>query len=128
MNTKLRKHANNNFEKEFFKLMNNKVYKKTIENEAKNTDIKLLMTETRKNYLVLKPNYHTTKKFSNNILATEMKRTQILINKPVYLGLSILKISKRVMYEFFMIVLNRKNKIMLHRYRQLYNSHRKIRH
>ena len=128
MNTKLRKHANNNFEKEFFKLMNNKVYKKTIENEAKNTDIKLLMTETRRNYLVLKPNYHTTKKFSNNILATEMKRTQILINKPVYLGLSILKISKRVMYEFFMIVLSRKNKIMLHRYRQLYNSHRKIRH
>ena len=100
MNTKLRKHANNNFEKEFFKLMNNKVYKKTMENEAKNTDIKLLMTETRRNYLVLKPNYHTTKKFSNNILATEMKRTQILINKPVYLGLSILKISKRVMYEF----------------------------
>ena len=128
MNTKLRKHANNNFEKEFFKLMNNKVYKKTMENEAKNTDIKLLMTETRRNYLVLKPNYHTTKNFSNNILATEMKRTQILINKPVYLGLSILKISKRVMYEFFMIVLNRKNKIMLHRYRQLYNSHRKIRH
>ena len=128
MNTKLRKHANNNFEKEFFKLMNNKVYKKTMENEAKNTDIKLLMTEARRNYLVLKPNYHTTKNFSNNILATEMKRTQILINKPVYLGLSILKISKRVMYEFFMIVLNRKNKIMLHRYRQLYNSHRKIRH
>ena len=128
MNTKLRKHASNNFEKEFFKLMNNKVYKKTMENEAKNTDIKLLMTETRRNYLVLKPNYHTTKKCSNNILATEMKRTQILINKPVYLGLSIVKISKRVMYEFFMIVLSRKNKIMLHRYRQLYNSHRKIRH
>ena len=128
MNTKLRKHASNNFEKEFFKLMNNKVYKKTMENEAKNTNIKLLMTETRRNYLVLKPNYHATKKISNNILATEMKRTQILINRPVYLGLSILKIYKRVMYEFFMIVLSRKNKIMLHRYRQLYNSHRKIRH
>ena len=101
MNTKLRKKAKNNFEKDFFKLMNNAVFGKTMENVRKHRNIKLVTTERRRNYLVSEPNYHTTKFFTENLLAIEMRKTQILMNKPVYLGLSILDLSKTVMYEFW---------------------------
>ena len=90
MNSKLRQKAKNNFEKDFFKLMNNSVVEKTMENVRKYRNIKLVTTERRRNYLVLEPNYHTTKFFTENLLAIEMKKTQILMNKPVYLGLLIL--------------------------------------
>ena len=99
MNTKLRKKTKNNFEKEFFKLMNNAVFRKTIENTRKHRNIKLVATETKRNYLVAQPNDHTTKLFTENLIATEMRKTQILMNKPVYLGLLILDPSKTVMYE-----------------------------
>ena len=101
MNTELRQKAKNNFEKDFFKLMNNAVFGKTMENVRKHRNIKLLITERRRNCLVLEPNYHTTKLFTENLLAVEMKTTQILMNKPVYLGLLILDLSKTVMYEFW---------------------------
>ena len=101
MNTRLRQKAKNNFEKDFFKLMNNAVFGKTMENVRKYRDIKLVTTEMRRNYLVSEPNYHTTKVFKENVLAIEMKKTQILMNKPVYLGLSMLDLSKTVMYEFW---------------------------
>ena len=101
MNTKLRQKAKNNFEKDFFKLMNNAVFGKTMENVRKHRNIKLVTTERRRNYLVSEPNYHTTKFFTENLLAIEMRKTQILMNKPVYLGLSILDLSKTVMYEFW---------------------------
>ena len=100
-NTKLRQKAKNNFEKDFFKLMNNAVFGKTMENVRKHRDIKLVTTERRRNYLVSEPNYHTTKFFTENLLAIEMRKTQILMNKPVYLGLLILDLSKTVMYEFW---------------------------
>ena len=61
-------------------------------------NIKFETTERRRNYLVSEPNYHTTKFFTENLLTAEMKKTQILMNKPVYLGLSILNLSKTVMY------------------------------
>ena len=64
-------------------------------------DIKPVTTETRRNYLVSEPNYHTRKFFAEHLLAVEMKKTQILMNGPVYLGLSILDLSKTVMYEFW---------------------------
>ena len=101
MNTKLRQKAKNNFEKDFFKLMDNAVFGKTIENVRKYGDIKLVTTERRRSYLVSKPNYHTTKFFTENLLVIEMKKTQILMNKPVYLGLSMLELSKTVIYEFW---------------------------
>ena len=66
----------------------------------KHRNIKLVTTERRRNYLVSEPNFHTTKFFTENILAREMRKTQILVNKPVYLGLSILDLSKTGMYEF----------------------------
>ena len=72
-----------------------------MENVRKHRDIKLVTTERRRNYLVSEPNYHTTKLFTENLLEIEMKKTEILINKPVYLGLSILESSKILVYEFW---------------------------
>ena len=95
MNTKLRTEAKNDFEKDFFKLMNNSVFGKAMENLRKHRDIKTL-----RNQLVSEPNYHTTKWFSEDILATEIKKIKVKMNKLVYLGLSILEISKTLMYEF----------------------------
>ena len=81
--------------------MNNAVFGKTMENERKHRDIKLVATNKRRNQLVSEPNYHTTKWFSENLLAIEMKKTKVKMNKPVYLGLAILEISKTLMYEFW---------------------------
>ena len=80
--------------------MNNAVFGKIIENVRKHRDIKLVTTDKRRNQLVAEPNYHTTKWFSENLLAIEMKKTKVKMNKPIYLGLSILEISKILMYEF----------------------------
>ena len=66
MNTKLRKQAKNDFEKDFFKLMNNSAFGKTMENIRKHRDIKLVTADKRRNQLVLEPNYHTRKYFSEN--------------------------------------------------------------
>ena len=101
MNTELRKKVKNESEKDFFKLMNNAVFGKTMENVKKHRDIKLVTTDKRRNQLVSEPNYHTTKWFSEKLLATEMKKTKVKMNKPVYLGLSILEISKMLMHEFW---------------------------
>ena len=73
MNTELRQKAKNNFEKDFFKLMNNAVFGKIMGNVRKYRDIKLVTTERRRNYLVSESNYHTTKSFTENLLAIEMK-------------------------------------------------------
>ena len=74
MNIELRKNAKNDFEKYFFKLMNNAVFGKAMENLRKHRDIKLVNYDTKRNKLVSKPNYHTTKWFSENLLGTEMKK------------------------------------------------------
>ena len=100
MNTELRKQEKNDFEKDFFKSMNNSVFGKTMENVRKHRDIKSVTTDKTRNQLVSEPNYHTTKWFSENLLAVEMKKIKVKMNKPVYLGLSILKISKALKYEF----------------------------
>ena len=101
MNTKLRKEAKNDFEKDFFKLMNNSVFGKTMENVRKHRDIKLVTTDEKRNKLVSEPNYHTTKRFSENLSAIEMRKTKVKMNKPVYLGMSILDISKMHLYKFW---------------------------
>ena len=94
MNTELGKQAKNNFEKDFFKLLNNSVFGKTMENVRKHRDIKLVTADKRRNQLVSEPNYHTTKLFSEKLMATEMKKTKVKMNKPTYLGFSILDLSK----------------------------------
>ena len=104
MNTELRQKAKNNFGKDYFKMINNAVFGKTMENMRKNRNIKLVTAERRRNYLVSESNYHTTKFFTENLLAIEMRKTQILINKSVYLGLSILDLSKTIIMNFGMIL------------------------
>ena len=81
-----------------FKLMNNSVFGKTMENVRKHRDIKLVTTDKRRNQLVSEPSYHTTKQFSEDFLIIEMKKIKEEMDKPVYLGLSILEISKMLMY------------------------------
>ena len=101
MNTELRKVAQNDFEKDLFKLMNNSVFGKTMENIRKHRDIKLVTTDKKRNKLVSEPNYHTTNCISENLSIIEMKKTKVKMNKPIYLRLSILEISKILMYEFW---------------------------
>ena len=72
-----------------------------MENVRKHRYIKLVTTDQRRSQLVSEPKCHTTKWFSGNLLATEMKKTKVKMNKPVYLGLPILEISKTVIYEFW---------------------------
>ena len=93
MHTELRTEAKNDFEK----LMNNAVSGKTMENVRKHRDIKLITIDKRRNQFASEPNYHTTKHFSENLLAIEMKKTKVKMNKPVHLGMSILDISKTLM-------------------------------
>ena len=81
--------------------MNNSVFGKTMENVRKHRNIKLVTTDKRRNQLVSEPNYHTRKWFSECLLAIKMTKIKVKMNKPVYLGFSILEISKTLMYEFW---------------------------
>ena len=101
MNTELRKLAKSDFEKDFFKLMNNAVFGKTMENIRKHGDIKLVTTDKRRNESVSEPNYHRMNYISEDLSIIEMNKTKVKMNKPIYLGLSILEISKLLMYEFW---------------------------
>ena len=89
--------------------MNNSVFGKTMENVRKNRDIKLVATDEKRNKLASEPNYHTTKRFSENLFATDMKKSKSKMNKPMYLSMSILNISKTLMYEFWYDYLKPKN-------------------
>ena len=101
VNTELRKKATNDFKKDFFKLMNNVVFGKTMENVRKHRDIKLVKTDKKRNKLVSEPKFHTMKLIDNNLAIIEMRNVKVKMNKPIYLGLSILDISKITMYEFW---------------------------
>ena len=101
MNTELRKKAQNEFEKKFFKLMNNSVFGKTMKNVRNHRDIKLITTGKRRKQLVSEPNYHSHKTFSGNLMAIEMKKTRVKMIKPLCLGMSVLDIGKTLMYEFW---------------------------
>ena len=85
MNTKYKIEAKNKFEKNFFKIMINSVFGKTIENLRKHRDIKVVTTDETRCKVISEPNYHTTKRFSENLLAIEMKKTKVKINNLVYL-------------------------------------------
>ena len=101
MNTELRKLAKDDFEKDLFKLMNNAVFGKTMENIRKRRYLKLVTTDKKRNKLVLEPNYHTMNYISEDLSITEMNKAKVKMNKPIYLGLSILDISKILIYEFW---------------------------
>ncbi|XP_022796464.1 uncharacterized protein LOC111334919 [Stylophora pistillata] len=100
LNTDLRTKADNDFEKDFFKLMNNSVYGKTMENIRKRVDIRLVNSEEKAKKLVNKVNFKHCTIFSENLCAMHMRKTQITFNKPLYLGMCILDLSKNLMYDF----------------------------
>ena len=99
-NTNLRTQAKNNFEKDFFKLMNNSVFGKTMENIRNRVNVKLVNAGEQFKKLVAKPNYDSRKVFNENLVSVHMKKTSLTMNKPVYLGMSILDLSKIVMFDF----------------------------
>ena len=101
MNTELRKLVKDDFEKDLFKLMNNAVFGKAMENVRKHRNIKLVTTDKKRNKLISEPNYHTMNYISKDLSIIEMNKTRVKMNKPIYLGLSILDISKILMYEFW---------------------------
>ena len=99
-NTQLRTLATNDFEKDFFKLMNNMVFGKTVENIRKHRNIKLITN--RETYLktVMKPNFKSGVLFGENLMGCEMGKIKVVMNEPIYLGQAILDLSKIIMYEF----------------------------
>ena len=101
MNTELRKNAKNKFEKDFYKLKINSIYGKTVQNDRKHRDIKLVTTDYEINKLASEPNYHSTKCISKHLLAMKMKKTEVKKNKPIYLGQVVLDLSKTLMFEFW---------------------------
>ena len=101
MNSKLRTEAKSEFEKDFFKLINNAVFGKTMENVTKHRDIKLVTTDKRKNQLASESNSHTTKYSLENLMAIRKKKTKVKMNNLIYLDMSMLDISKTLMYEYW---------------------------
>ena len=99
-NTQLKMAATNDFEKDFFKLMNNSVFGKMMENIRKHRNIKLVMTEEKYLCTVMKPNFKSGVLFGENLMGCEMGKIKVVTNKPVHLGQAILDLSKIVMYEF----------------------------
>ena len=100
MNTELRKNSKDDFEKDFFKLMNNLAFGKTIENVRNHRGIKLVTTNKRRSILASEPNCHSTKRISKDLMIMVIKKVEVKMNKPIYLGQAILDISKALMYEF----------------------------
>ena len=99
-NTKLRTPATNDIEKDFYKLMNNAVFGKTMENIRKHRSIKLVTNREVYLKVVMKPNFKSGVRFSSNLIGCEMGKVKVVMNKPVYLGQAILDLSKIDMYEF----------------------------
>ena len=101
MNTELRKNSKNEFENNFFELMNNSAFGKNMEKVRNHRDVKLVTSDKRRKRLVSEPNYHSHKKFSDHLMPIEMKKTRVKMTKPLYLGMTILDISKIFMYKFW---------------------------
>lgn len=107
LNTELRKKASNDFEKDFYKLMNNANFGKTMENVDKRVDVKLITHWENKGrqqgaeHLISKPNFHSCSIFSESFVAIQMKKLKVVYNKPIYLGFCVLELSKNHMYEFY---------------------------
>ena len=100
-NTNLRAKAKNNFEKDFYKLMNNSIFGKAMENLRNRVDVRLVNTKEKLRKLVAKPNLKRPPKiFSENLVSVHLSKTSLLMNKPIYLGMCILDLSKTIMYDF----------------------------
>ena len=99
-NTEKQKHAKNSFEKDFFKLMNNSVFGKTMENLCKRFDIRLVTNEKKLLKLTSKPTYVSSKIFNENLVAVHKIKETLTLNRPAYVGMCIVDLSKTLMYDF----------------------------
>ena len=99
-NTEKRKNAKNDFEKDFFKLMNNSVFGKTMENIRKRVDVRLVTDEKKLLKLTSKPTYVSSKIFNENLVAVHKIKETLTLNRPAYVGMCILDLSKTLMYDF----------------------------
>ena len=99
-NTKKRKHAKKSFEKDFFKLMNNSVFGKKIENLCKQVDVRLVTNEKKLDKLTSKPTFISSKLFNKNLMAVHKVKEMFTLNRPAYVGMYILDLSKTLMYDF----------------------------
>ena len=105
MNAKFRQEANNDFEKDFYKLMNNAMFGKTMENLRKRVKIDLVTTEERLVKIAACPSYQDFKAFDENLIAMKRTKTKLLLNRPMYIGFCVLDISKAIMYDFYYNIL-----------------------
>ena len=99
-NTQKRTHAKNSFEKDFFKLMNNSVFGKTMENIRKRVDVRLVTSKEKLLKLASKPTYVSSKIFNENLVAVHKIKETLILNRPAYVGMCILDLSKTLMYDF----------------------------
>ena len=99
-NTEKRKHAKNSFEKDFFKLMNNSVFGKTMENLRKRVGVRLVTDEKNLDKLTSKPTYVSCKIFNENLMAVHKVKETLTLNRPAYVGMCILDLSKTLIYDF----------------------------
>ena len=99
-NTNKRKHAKNAFEKDFFKPLNNAVFGKTMENLRKRVEVKLVTNEKQLMKLTSKPTYVSSKIFNDNLVAVHKIKESLTLNRPAYVGMCILDLSKTLMYDF----------------------------
>ena len=99
-NTQKRTQAKNSFEKDFFKLMNNSVFGKTMENIRKRVDVRLITDEKKLLKMASKPTYVSSKIFNENLVAVHKIKETLTLNRPAYVGMCILDLSKTLMYDF----------------------------
>ena len=107
-NTEKRKHAANDFEKDFHKLMNNSVFGKTMENLRKRVNVKLVNNKTKLSKLIASPSFDYFRIFSEDLAAVNLKKTKLYLNRPIYVGFSILDSSKVLMYQFYYVYMKPK--------------------
>ena len=99
-NTEKRMHAKTSFEKDFFKLMNNSVFGKTMENMRKRVDVRLVTNEKKLDKLTAKPSSVSSKIFNENLMAIHKVKETLTLNRPAYVGMCILDLSKMLMYDY----------------------------
>jgi len=107
-NTEKRKHARNDFEKDFFKLLNNSVFGKTMENLRKRVNVKLISNEDKLKKLTVSPLFEYFKIFNEDLVAVNMRKPSLYLNRPIYVGFCILELSKTLMYNFHYNYIKRK--------------------